>query len=177
MNFIDKASLKLGNRTFLSIITERLSGFDRILVISNRDRSVYGKIDGDFYSDLIKDTGPMGGIYTALTHSESPQLFITTCDMPFITEKHIITICSPSEEYDIVVPSFEGRYEMLFARYSRRCLPRFRQLLEEKRYKITGIFEDPALKSLIVPVDRDFMESLKNINTPGEYSDYCQISE
>lgn len=168
MNYRDKSLLLYKRKTFLQLVTSRLSTFDRIMVIANRDKSEYGDVNADFYRDAIPDIGPMGGIYTALTNSQSQHVFITTCDMPFIGKDQIETI-SRNKEYDVVVPLFRGKPEMLFALYSLRCIPQFEKLIKENRYKITGIFEDLSLKVKKVPVDDNFMSGLKNINTEEEY--------
>lgn len=168
MDFTDKALLTYKGQTFLEIIVDKLASFDKILVVTNRERTFYKGIEAEFRGDIIKDTGPMGGIYTALSWSDSHYLFITTCDMPFISGEQI-NLIKEEDDYDIVVPSFEGKLQMLFARYSRNCLPRFKRLLEEKRFKITGIFEDNNLTRKIIDVDKSFIDALRNINTLRDY--------
>lgn len=176
MNYKDKSRLVYRDRTFLDTIVSRLTDFERIMVISNRDKSEYGSIEADFHKDLIKDIGPLGGIYTALERSGSHHVFITTCDMPLITRENIRNICSHSD-CDIVIPEFEGKYEMLFALYSRNCLPRINEMLEAKRYKITGLFDDKNLIVKKIPVDRDFISTLKNINTIEDHNKLTNTTE
>lgn len=40
-------------------------------------------------ADLIKDIGPLGGIYTALSKTEKEAVFFTACDMPFLHNETI----------------------------------------------------------------------------------------
>ena len=58
---------------------------------------------------------------------------------------------------------------MLFALYSKNCLSQIEKLITEKRYKITGLFEDNNLKIKKLPVDGEFISSLRNINTEEDY--------
>lgn len=174
MNYRDKSTLLHEGKTFLEIIVSKLLAFDRIMVIANRDKSEYPSLKAEFHKDLLKDIGPMGGIYTALTHSSDHYVFITTCDMPLVTNKQIDLIRNAGD-YDVVIPVYEDKYEMLFARYSRRCLRQIEKLIDEKRYKITGIFEDKSLLVKKIPVDKTFMEGLRNINTPTEYASLREI--
>jgi len=168
MNYADKSKLLFKNETFLKIIVSRLIEFEKILVISNRNRSEYRDINAGFYRDLISNIGPLGGIYTALEKSDKHHVFITTCDMPFIAIENIRLICSFSD-CDIVVPVLNGKYEMLFALYSKNCLPRIKKMIEEKKYKITGLFDDPDLSVKKIPVDDKFISTLRNINTEEDY--------
>ena len=169
MNYRDKSKLLFKDETFLEIIISKLIGFETIMVISNRNRSEYSGIKAEFHKDLIKDIGPLGGIYTALENSKIQHVFFTSCDMPFISTEYIRLICS-FNSYDIVVPVFKGKYEMLFALYSQNCLPRIREMIEEKRYKITGLFNDKSLSVKKVDVDETFISTLRNINTAEDYS-------
>ncbi|MBB6479539.1 molybdenum cofactor guanylyltransferase [Spirochaeta isovalerica] len=170
MNFRDKSTLLFNGVTFLELIVSRLERFSKVLVISNNSTSAdFPRIEADFYRDIIPGIGPLGGIYTALTHSDEEQVFFTTCDMPLICEEVISPIAEAGVEYDVIVPVHNGRYEMLFAVYSRNCLPRIKEMIAAKRYKITGIFEDESLRVKKVTVDETFMAYLKNINTPEEY--------
>ncbi|MBI9097828.1 MAG: molybdenum cofactor guanylyltransferase [Spirochaetaceae bacterium] len=169
MNFRDKSQLTYRGNTFLNTIVTTLRKFNRILIISNRDKTTFPDIHMNVYKDIISDIGPLGGIYTALKNAASQQIFVTSCDMPLIKEEHIDTICAYSE-YDIVIPVYKGKYEMLFALYSKNCLPQIEKLIGEKQYKLTGLFEDKGLKVKKVPVDQKFIASLKNINTEQDYS-------
>lgn len=168
MNYTDKSKLLFNDKTFLEIIISKMIDFETIMVISNRNISEYKDIKAQFHKDLIKDIGPLGGIYTALQKSENQHVFVTSCDMPFISTEYIRQICSHNS-YDIVVPVYKGRYEMLFALYSQNCLPRIQEMIEEKRYKITGLFDDQSLSVKKVDVDNSFISTLRNINTEKDY--------
>lgn len=169
MNFRDKSQLNYRGNTFLKTIMASLREFDRILIISNRDKISFPAIHVNVYKDIICDIGPLGGIYTALMNAVSQQIFITSCDMPLIKKENISKICAYSE-FDLVIPVYKGKYEMLFALYSKNCLPQIKKLIGEKQYKLTGLFEDKGLKVKEVPVDQEFIASLKNINTEQDYS-------
>lgn len=168
MNFNDKSTLSYMGKSFLQRIVNRLNSFEKVLIISDKNYNMSPETKIGLYSDLIKGIGPLGGILTALKNSESRHVFVTTCDMPLITEQNINLICS-FIEYDIVIPVFNGKYEMLFALYSKNCLPQIEKLITEKRYKITGLFEDTGLKIKKLPVNEEFMSSLRNINTTEDY--------
>lgn len=168
MNYADKAKLLYKEQTFLEIIISRMIDFDQIMVISNREKSEYTEIQARFYKDLIKDIGPIGGIYTALKHSNSHHVFFTSCDMPLVERENIRMICSQNS-YDIVVPQYKGRYEMLFALYSKNCLSRIEEMIQGKSYRITGLFEDKTLAVKKIPIDEVFKATLRNINTEEDY--------
>jgi len=169
MNYFDKAELLFREETFLELIVSQLGEFKKVFVISNKKREDFPGVRADFHKDLIPGIGPLGGIYTALTLSDEEKVFITTCDMPLITESAVSTITGNHDGFDLIIPVYKGKYEMLFALYSRKCLPRIKEMISRKQYKITGIFEDKSLKVKKIPLDDSFIKILTNINTPEEY--------
>ena len=88
----NKAMLKIGEVTAVEKILEELKEFDEIIVSSD-DYKISDKKVG-ICSDIFKNCGPMGGIYTILKNCKSEAIFITACDMPMIKEDTVIKFCS-----------------------------------------------------------------------------------
>jgi len=169
MNHRDKSELLIEGEPFLKHIVSKLSDFKKVYVISNRSREDFPGVEASFHRDLIPGIGPLGGIYTALSLSEEEKVFVTTCDMPLISGEAVKSIVRDNNGFDLVVPIHKGKYEMLFALYSRKCLPRMEEMISQKMYKITGIFEDRSIQVKKIPIDSSFIKLLTNINTPEEY--------
>src|SRR4051812_31899843 len=67
---------------------------DKVIIVSNTDS--YNYLNVPVYQDLYKDKGPIGGIYTGLSHSTTEKNIIVACDMPFVTEaflKQLSELC------------------------------------------------------------------------------------
>ena len=168
MNYKDKSQLVYKGETFIERIMKQLTEFNEVIIITNQKENDFSETNARIFPDLIEKIGPLGGIYTALSHSESEHVFVTSCDMPLIRQKFINEICSDLQ-YDIVMPVYENKYEMLFALYSRNCLKQIELLVQENRYKITGLLEDKSLKIKKIPIGMDFYSTLHNINTKKDY--------
>ena len=168
MNFRDKSLLDFKGKSFLERIVSQLDSFDRVIIISNNKDNHLTSIKADYYKDLVEGIGPLGGIYSALSKSDSSHIFITSCDMPLI-ESEKVQLISSFNEYDIVMPVLNGKYEMLFALYSQNCLPQIEKMIKEKRYKIIGLFDDKTLSVKRIPIGEDFKATLRNINTEKDY--------
>ncbi|MDA3809251.1 MAG: molybdenum cofactor guanylyltransferase [Spirochaetaceae bacterium] len=176
MNFNDKSQLSYNGRTFIEHIISQLDFFNNVMIISPKGNDYFRRINAEIFPDIVKGIGPLGGIHSALINSDSEHVFVTTCDMPLIKKENIKQICS-YVEFDIVIPVLNGKYEMLFALYSRKCLSQIEKLIDQKRYKITGIFEDKNLKVKEIDVDDQFKSSLKNINSEIDYKTLSAIEE
>lgn len=164
MNYRIKALLKYRGETFLERALKVLEELDRFIVTNNREVSEGVEIPA--YSDIVKDIGPMGGVYTALKVSSSESCMVIGCDMPFVTRELIGKIIS-YKGYDVVVPRIEGQVELLCAMYSKRCIPVIEDLIEKKKYKLTLILERVRVK--YVDLSRDELDYFVNINTPEDY--------
>lgn len=90
-------------------------------------------------ADLIKDIGPAGGIHTALSHTDAEQIFVVSCDMPYITTDAIQYMIEQASQSQITLPLNHERMEPLFGVYSKKCLPIWQQLIEQGMIKLQEI--------------------------------------
>ena len=58
--------------------------FPEIIIVANR-KEAYREFEVPVVEDLIKECGPLGGVFTGLCHAASQRHFVTACDMPFIS--------------------------------------------------------------------------------------------
>ena len=99
----DKALLSYKNTTFLESIIGNLSPiFSDIFIVGNR--AEYNQFGVPVLNDLIKDVGPLGGIYTGLVHSNSDLNFFIPCDMPRLGTQMISKIIFHELEKDAIIP-------------------------------------------------------------------------
>ena len=118
--------------------------------------------------DLIKESGPLGGIFTGLCYSVSKHNFVVACDMPFIKPALIRLFLEKSGAYDVVIPEVDGEVEPLFALYSKNCIPVMFEHLQKQNLKIRQVLGKLHLKKIgaeeIDRLDKGHL-SFFNINT------------
>ena len=122
--------------------------------------------------DIIKDIGPLGGIYTGLTHIRGENGFFVACDMPFLNAsliRHMTTIC---EGFDVTVPKLSGKLHTLHAIYHKDCLPHIEDLIEKRDHKVAHFFGKVKVQYLtqkeIERFDPDLL-SFFNVNTREDF--------
>lgn len=121
LNGENKAFLKIGERDNLSNIIHLSEGlFDEILLITNEPEK-YAEF-GEFriYCDIITGKGPLGGIHSALNHSENGSVFFLPCDMPFLSRKLISKEIETflAVKCDIIIPRIGDLIEPLHSIFS-----------------------------------------------------------
>jgi molybdenum cofactor guanylyltransferase len=94
--------------------------------------------------DDYRDCGPLGGIATALVHSECPWCLVVACDMPYLSREWLAYLIGRALESpaDVVLP--ESAYigeplpEPLCALYHQRAAAPLRAALESGVRKVMG---------------------------------------
>lgn len=126
----DKASLLLGEQTLLQHVAGILqSVFPHVLVSVRQPRP---DIALPQICDTYADAGPLAGLYSALTHAETPWIFAVATDMPFIQPALIDYLATQRDRVQAVVPRVHGQPQPLAAFYATNCMTPYRALLEGK---------------------------------------------
>lgn len=141
--------------------------FKEVQIITNNEE--YSKFELTIRKDIIKDRGPLAGIYAGLTSSETPWNFFVACDMPLISAKVIDHLFKKLNDFDLVVPIYQQYPEPLCAFYNVSCLPVIEKQLADGENKMQDIF--PLLKFLPIEVTGLFSPNenpFRNLNTKDD---------
>lgn len=122
--------------------------------------------------DAIPDSGPLGGLHAALSEARGAATVVIACDMPYVTAALLRYLLSLTDAADVVVPRTERGYHPLCAAYTRACLDPIRRRLAARDLRVTGLFDDVAVRVVsreAVAAFGDPEQLLANVNTPEEY--------
>jgi molybdopterin-guanine dinucleotide biosynthesis protein A len=121
------------------------------VILSTNSPLDYLDHDAIIVTDIIKDKGALGGIYTGLFFASHEHAFVSACDMPFLNKSFIKYMIEHCGNNDIIVPKSSDGLQPLHAIYSRRCLPAIKRKIDRDQLKITGFYK--GLKTLEIPED------------------------
>ncbi|RME03670.1 MAG: molybdenum cofactor guanylyltransferase [Deltaproteobacteria bacterium] len=125
-------------------------------------------------ADRLPGKGPLGGLYTAFCATRAEGVFLTACDMPFISEGVIDALLEHREVAraqgkDAVVARIEGRWQPLLALYFRSALAPLEALLSKGNLRFSDFLDRIALHAVaedaLAPRGGD-LRSFFNLNTP-----------
>jgi len=124
------------------------------------------------FPDIQPDKGPLGGIYTALSHAKFLRVLVVACDMPFITSELLDYLCRESEDAEVCVLESEKGVEPLCAVYAKSCLPVIEKKLRENQLKVSDFYPQVKTKIIRLDVSLPFYKQnlLANVNTPEEFA-------
>ncbi len=144
--------------------------FSSVLLITNTPE-IYAFLNLPMIEDKIKGLGPLGGIFTGLEAISDNAGFFVACDMPFLNAGLIRYLTSVRRDFDVVVPTFEGKFEALHAVYSKGCLAEIERLIHKGVYQTIQLFQSVNVRYVAENEIRIFdpdLKSFSNINRPEE---------
>lgn len=176
MNGNVKGLLKIKNSTFLEKIQETLNNFSSIYLsindkFSKEQKQNFEKMGFKIIEDIYKEIGPLGGIYSSLLNCKEEYLFITACDMPFITKNSIEVLCNKVDKNTDGVVFYDKNNKLypLGAIYSKNVLPIIEEMIEKKYYKLSYLIEKSNFVKINIEKTDIPLKVLSNINTLQEY--------
>lgn len=176
----DKALLDIAGRSMIDRVVQEMARlFDNIMLVSGK-RDEYLYLGLQIIGDIYPGCGPLGGIHAGLKAASTPYIFVVGCDMPFVRAELMACLLPHARDHDVVIPR-EGDYlEPLLAIYGKGCLAPVEHMLQKKRCKITGFYEQVRVKY----IDRKDMERCAgsdkcfiNVNTPDELAAARRVAE
>jgi molybdopterin-guanine dinucleotide biosynthesis protein A len=129
----NKELLSINNRRLVDMQISKLRTlFDEVIVITNNPM-YYEKSKCKTYKDVVKDKGPIGGIYSGLINSSSRYTYFLACDMPVINKEYINYMKKLiKKDYKKACITLLGQWiEPFNAFYSKDLIPEFKNYIEK----------------------------------------------
>ena len=179
----NKALLPLGEDLLIEHVIGRMRGVtDELLLITNAPAE-YTHLGLPMHSDIIPDTGALGGIYTGLTYASHDTVLCVACDSPFLVPNLLTYLVSVLDEYDAVMPyTYKAppsnnkdapiTLQTLCAAYSKRCLPIIELMLQESELRVHALQECANILTVAPEIWKTYDSeghSFFNVNTPEDF--------
>ncbi|MFD2517477.1 molybdenum cofactor guanylyltransferase [Salinimicrobium flavum] len=162
----EKGLINFNGKPFVQYIISALRPLvSKTLIISgNSDYDVF-KLER--FEDIIKDAGPLAGIYTGLIQSKTDFNLVLSCDIPLIrTEVLELLIKAQDGKSDVFQIVGNGKHMPLIALYHRRCERIFYELLQNDERRLYVALNQCKVKNVVLNSEKDLLTT--NINTPEE---------
>lgn len=172
----DKGLIEINRRPMIAYLIETLHnlGLETSIVSNN---SYYGQFGLPVLPDIIKDQGPLGGLYTAMHHAKAANVLLLSCDMPFIGEEALQKLLGALQPDQIVATLMNGHLNPMPAIYPCRLEEQVKSLILAQKLKMSRwlseqnpvvVALDNKLRSKETNDSGYFGEEFININTPDD---------
>lgn len=163
----EKGMVHYNNKPFIQWVIDAVQPIVKNIFLVT-DNEEYSKFGYPLVSDIHKNKGPVGGIYSALVRSESDSNLILSCDVPNIStsvlQNYLIDNLTGDE--DVTFLSDDKNVYPLIAIYNKRVLPKFLKAINSDNLKLKIILRE--LESKNIKVDKACSRFLININSKEE---------
>jgi len=171
----DKGFLLLNDSTFMSSIIENMKPLVHDIIIVS-DTTTYDKFGYKRVQDIIKDAGPLAGLYTGLYHSETEYNLVVSCDIPLIKTFVLQQLIEGFDvEFDVIQLQSQSRTMPLIALYKKQCLHTFFKLLQSNERRLRFAVEQ--LNTKTIKLDSNLDKYVQNINTPEQLNEIIDAVE
>ncbi len=176
----DKAFVLFEGRPMIEVVRAAVEGLgDELILVTNKPEQ-YAHLGLPMFGDLYPETGPLGGIYTALHAAAHPHVLVVACDMPWLSRPLLEHMVGLRETADVIVPRWDKFPEPLHAVYSKACLEPIREKLEAEMLKITAFYGRVSVRFVDRPAIEQFDpdgRSFVNVNTPDDLAARQRVNE
>jgi len=168
----DKALLHVGGQPIIQRMAAvvRTVTTDLLLIGAGAER--YAFVGGRAADDLIPRSGPLAGIYTALSMAHSSRCLVLACDMPFLNADLLRYMSERESDWDVLLPRLpDGHVEPLHAIYSRACIGPIETMLRQGRLCPLDLYPQVRteyLEAAEIALSDPYYRSFVNLNTPAD---------
>ena len=178
---VNKSFLKLGNQTIIERIVELMKSiFSEIIIITNSPDE-YASLKLPMYEDIYKWKGPLAGIHSALTHSQTEKNFVISCDVPLLTKEMIEYIVNYKTDKPITFCEAAGYHQPLVGIYSKSLISEIEKIICNDRSSDKSFhqFLKSVKAEIIQPGNLSFYndEIFFNVNKREDYEILLTITK
>ena len=158
----DKGLLPYNGKLFIEHIIDAMRPLTNdMLIVSNNPN--YDQFKIPRVEDLIPDAGPLAGVYTGLSHSNTTDNLVLSCDVPLIQTTILTQLISGNDNlHDIIQVASQGKTMPLIALYKKPCSSTFKTLLENGERRLRTAVSHMKTKTIALKPELD--PYVKNIN-------------
>ncbi len=159
----DKGFLLLNNKTFIQHIIEAMQPLvNEIIIVSNN--ADYDIFNLKRVNDLIKDAGPLAGVYTGLHHSNTENNLVLSCDVPLINTETLKKLTDNIEKnIDVIQLESNSKTMPLIALYKKHCESNFLELLQQGERRLRFAVKQCKVKTIVL--NKGLEKFTANVNT------------
>ncbi len=159
----EKGLVLLNGKPFIKHIIEALNPLvNSIMIVSNN--SEYDIFNLKRVEDIIKNSGPLAGLYSGLFHSKTENNLILSCDVPLITSEILEQLIQNSNtDFDIIQLQSGNKTMPLIAMYKKQCMKQYLVLLQNNERRLRIAVNQFNTKTIVL--NSHLEQYTKNINT------------
>lgn len=166
MNDEDKGLMDWRGQPIIQHLLDRFSSsFSNVIINANRHHNIYRGYGYPIVADRISGfVGPLAGIHAGLSITQTPYVFVTPCDMPFMQAKVASQLYYKllNTQAELAVAELDGRIEPLIMILKTTLIDSLADYLQSNQRRASQwVLQQNHIKVAINDMENCFI----NINT------------
>lgn len=162
----DKAYLLLHGKPFIHILAGMFQQLFHHVVISSDVQGKFAEIGIPVIPDIYNNCGPLGGIHSALSHSPTSYVFVTSCDTPLLSTDVMQYLIRSARTNEITIGRECGNIHPLIGIYPTTALQTIERYLQNGKRKVVDLLNE--IPNHTVDLSQ-WSNELRNINNAAQY--------
>ena len=168
MGGVNKGRLKLCGKDFVKILYDEFSSLGDVYIVGReKDFPEYPTL-----RDYFENSGPVGGILSALKFSITEKVLVVPCDSPLFSREHAQYLLENIDDYEIAA-FFTEKPTPIPGVYRKNLFEDLLAFFNSGRRSISKFVF--SRKSLFIHPRSWY--SIKGVNTPQEYSNLLNMKD
>lgn len=162
----EKGLVMLKGKPMIEWVIQACEPFQtNITIIANSTH--YSYLPYPTIKDDITNCGPIGGIVTALHHSEKQNVLVLSCDIPYIQTAVLKALLNSSDPFaDAHIPIHKNIIHPLIGIYKKSATETILKQIESANYKLLHLLK--KLNTAYINMDKFGDSNFENINHPED---------
>ncbi|MFP5469983.1 MAG: molybdenum cofactor guanylyltransferase [Bacteroidia bacterium] len=164
----DKGLAQYNNIPMIAHVIKALKPItDDVIIVTSNDQ--YNTFGYPVIADLIKDSGPLAGLYTGLFHSKNELNVCLSCDIPLISTEIILRLTETIKKKDAAIALHSNKIHPLIGVYKKHNYANAKKQIEQGNLRLKDFLN--IINTHLEDVS-DFNKSMfNNINTLKELNE------
>jgi len=162
----DKGLLKFNDKSFIEYSIAAIKPLvSQIIIVSNN--ADYDQFNLKRVEDIIKDAGPLAGLYSGLKVSKTECNLVLSSDIPLIRTEILNQLINECENnFDVIQIMSKNKSMPLIALYRKSCEKVFHHLLQNNERRLQVAVNQCKVKNIVLNPSLELF--VTNINTPED---------
>jgi len=165
----NKAFISWNGRLLIDWVHEALKPICSELIVSANEGD-FSHLDVRVIPDRFKKIGPVGGIESSLSASNTKYNIIVSCDTPLLSTEFFQYMLKQHQQYEISIPIHEGIIEPMIGVYNTSVLDKFQEAIANNQYKPPQIIKSCDYQEVGITENLNFYQPdlFLNLNKPED---------
>ncbi|MDR3667078.1 MAG: molybdenum cofactor guanylyltransferase [Ignavibacteriaceae bacterium] len=129
----NKSLLRIGGITIIERVVNLMKDLFKEVILITNQTDEFKFLNLSMYEDIHNDTGPLGGIHSALVNSTTEKNFIISCDMPLMTADVIKFLIEFPTKKPITIAKADNFIQQLCGVYYKNLVPYIEEIFKDSK--------------------------------------------